>query len=483
MSNHRLAFIAALALCGAITLAARPAAADCTYTVDGHLSVQHQLPELQSFAGPTSPLVGIKVRVESRARILGVWGTWLPFDETVTNGDGFFTRSRTTTCGAHQVRVHVKFQDAKLEIYQEHSTALFEANVLWYQVFQSGTIQDGQDQHLDTLLDPVFRAGNLFDLGADEARAHADIWVLYQLALDQLASLGDGLGFSDTVRVKFPHNGIADDTLEASYANPINRVIYIFPDGAPLSALTPTFLHELMHMWAYQHSRGEGGMAWDLIGLGSLSSLGLIDGDGFDTHGFETDTAVAFHEGFAEFGAIQLMRSLFGDDATHDAFGLDLWLPFNRTAYTEQLDIFEGADLTSFSQLEHFDAGWQSILATLILDNPVRYNFGAPSTAIDRSVDSSHLVSSRITIAQTCPQTALTFAEVLRTFLGASVGSTSDDWRMDDMSWAGFTSRARALGLMSATDTTFYERLMAPLSSSQADALMTCTPLVVPFHP
>lgn len=482
MSNHRLAFIAALALSGAITVAARPARADCTYTVDGHLSVQHQLPELQSLAGATSPLVGIQVRVESRARVLGVWGFWSQWDDAVTNGDGFFSRSRTTTCGAHQVRVHVKFQDDDLEILQEHSTYSL-AKILWYQVFQSGTIEDGQDQHLDTLIDPVFRAGNLFDLGADEARAHADIWVLYKLALDQLASLGTGLGFTDTVRVKFPHRGIADDTVEASYANPINRVIYIFPDGAPLSALTPTFLHELMHMWAYQHSRGEGGMAWDLIGLGAMSSLGLIGGDGFDTHGFETDPAVAFHEGFAEFGAIQLMRSLFGDAATHDTLGLDLWLPFNRTAYTEQLDIFERADLTAFSQLEHFDAGWQSILATLILDNPVRYSFGAPSTAIDHFLDSSHLVSSRIIIAQTCPQTALTFAEVLRTFLGASVASTSDDWRMDDMSWAGFTSRARALGLMTAADVTFYERLMAPLSSSQADALMTCTPLVAPRWP
>lgn len=483
MSNHRLAFIAALALCGAITLAARPATASCTYTVDGHLTVQHQLPELQSVAGPTSPLVGIKVRVESRARVFGIWGTWLPFDETVTNGDGFFSRSRTTTCGDHQVRVFVKFQDDDLEIYQEHSTALFEPNVLWYQVFQSGTIQDGQDQHLDTLIDPVFRAGNLFDLGNDEARAHADIWVLYKLALDQLASLGDGLGFTGTVGVKFPHNGVADDTLEASYANPINRVIYIFPGSASFDELTPTFLHELMHMWAYQHSHGEGGMAWDLIGLGGLSSLGLIDGDGFDTHGFEANTAVAFHEGFAEFGAIQLMRSLFGDVAARASLGLDLWLPFNRTAYTEQLGIFEGADLTAFSQLEHFDAGWQSILATLVLANPVRYSFGAPSTQIDPSLDATHLVSPRITIAQTCPQTALTFAEILRTFLGASVGSTSDDWDMDDMSWAGFTSRARALGLTSATDVTFYERLMAPLSSSQADALMTCTPLVVPFHP
>lgn len=478
MSRMHLALVAALTVGGGLTVAAGDAAADCTYTVDGHVKVRHQLPELQDARGLTSPLVGVQVRVQSRSRILGVWGTWSSWSDATTDSTGFFSRSRTTGCGAHQVRVHVKFDGEDLEIHHEHSTSSL-VKVLWYQVFQSGTIEDGADVHLDTTQPATFAAGGLFELGNAEARAHADIWVLYHDVFDTLDGLGTSLGFVDKVKIKFPHNGVAGDTVEASYANPMTGIVYIFPGTLPFSAETPTLLHELMHLWAYQHSRGEGGMAWDLVGLGVLSSLGLVDGDGFDTHGFEANTGVAFHEGFAEFASIQLMTLLFGEERTADTLGHDLWLPFDRSAYSEGLAIFEGDTLTSFGELEHFDAGWQGTLAALVLADPVRYDFGEATTGTATSLQDRHLVSSRLSIAQRCPTTWLAFGDVLRGFLGPSLTDPGDDLPMAEMSWSGYTARLVALGLMSSDDVAVYEGLLDPGSTDQLDDLATCTPIII----
>jgi hypothetical protein len=355
-----------------------------------------------------------------------------------------------------------------------------------YDTYQSGTLENGADAHLDALIDPTFRAGGLFDFGNAEARAHADIWVLYRMVFEYLEAFGAGYGFDGQVRVKYPHDGIAGDEAEASYANPVNNVIYIVHNSDEDHFNTPTLLHELMHMWAYHHSRGEDGMAWDLVGVSALTALGLLDGDLFDTHGFETNTGVAFHEGFAEFAAIQVFLGLFGEDlavASPIWGGFDIWLPFNRTAFTERLDIFDNDFVASIAQAEHYDDGWQSMLAAVVLDNPERYEFGLASTMLDTSLDGGHFVSRPLlTPAVTCPRPQLSFREVLRVFMGPSIADRADDWRMDDMTWAGFTARARALGLLGADDVAFYDELLEPMSPFQPDDLLDCSLIIAPIR-
>jgi hypothetical protein len=131
----RLVLVPTLALLGVLFFTSRDAYAQCAYTVDGTIRVEHQLSELRAL-GATSPLEGIQVRVQSRSRVLGVWGTWATWDVDVTDADGWFSLTRSMGCGAHQVRVHVKFQDDDLEIRHEHSTSS-TTKVLWYLAYLS----------------------------------------------------------------------------------------------------------------------------------------------------------------------------------------------------------------------------------------------------------------------------------------------------------------------------------------------------------
>src|SRR5690606_28315330 len=109
----------------------------------------------------------------------------------------------------------------------------------------------------------------------------------------------------------------------------------------------PSVAHELMHLWAYQHSKGEMGLAWQLLLHGS-------------THdGRQNRTWVAFHEAFAEWAGNLLYSeiydrpaTIYGDVDAHTGTTLDnRAVPFSRRFLRER-------GIRWLADLDHFEYGW-----------------------------------------------------------------------------------------------------------------------------
>lgn len=90
-------------------------------------------------------------------------------------------------------------------------------------------------------------------------RDHADIWKTYAAVLDRLTRYGPEYEVEGSTTVKYPHNDFAGDSAEGSYTNPGTKIIYIFRsnDGRRDDLNTTTLLHEFMHRWMFEKTKGE----------------------------------------------------------------------------------------------------------------------------------------------------------------------------------------------------------------------------------
>ncbi|MFN3201240.1 MAG: hypothetical protein ACE366_22760 [Bradymonadia bacterium] len=427
MSAHHTAFVATM-IFGALSLAsAQHARADCTYTIKGNVEVAHQLSELQSTLGAESPLENIQVKVSAQKKVGFVWGWFSEWETVRTDADGAFSVTKTKNCAKRRFRVKVKFDDDELELRHETSTSSL-TKVKWYTVYDdSGDVY--RDSVTVNLGDLTFESGGNDDLGEFEPRRHADIWVLYHMAFDQMADYGHP--FEDKIKLKYPHDGVAPDLPEASYANPLNNVIYIVKNsGSDAGDDTDTLLHELMHMWLYQHSRGEDAMAGYLV-------THLQRG----THDIVDQEYVAFHEGFAEYSMHVLVE---------DLFGIERPLPLSRTTLA-------GQGLDTLEMMQFKDTGWESTFLLIALEHLDDYDFSSTGYRIDER---------GFGLAQTCDEvTQIGFKRLLRIFAADDDAGYSQQIHRDEMNYDDFFTRAQdILSKYDAADEDVHLQLLDPES-------------------
>ena len=275
------------------------AAKACEYRFTGHLEVEHH-GFMQNFLGKSvSPLENVQLRISARRKVLGVWGNWAPQTTVRTEHDGRFSATINKNCAPRQFMIKARFHDPELEI--RHAQAAqdpLRKKVKWYTLYKESSSDSGQGDVNETLTLRFSRAGDLA-LDDREPWYHAEIWSLYKTAIDQMASYGSRMEFEKQFAVKSPHN-----VNRNSYARPVNipavglDVIYLVKNsGHDAGQDIEIMLHELMHIWAYQHSIMEDQMAYHLVEEFAESVVG---GDAPSTHGMVDHTYVAWHEGFAE---------------------------------------------------------------------------------------------------------------------------------------------------------------------------------------
>jgi hypothetical protein len=368
-------------------------AADCNWTVKGTLKVEHRLSELKTAYG-TSPLQNVEVKVSAKERVPVIgWGTWNGWPTVRTRSDGSFTVTNTKNCDQRRFKVEVQFKDDDLEVRHEHSTSSVD-KVKWYTIIDesSGEHAAGTTDYGDE----TFRASGAHDLNDDEAWSHADIWFLYKKAIAKAASYGSDYAFTTQVKVKYPHNSdIARDDVEASYANPSTKVIYIFRsnDGREDHFTVDTLLHEMGHIWAYNHTSGEI----------CLTETLLLHGD---THGLVDDGCVSFHEGWAEFYADEMERALLGGTKK---------LPFSRPELNRAGGSVASA-LTSKSLMQRHDDGWWSVFHTLSTPALFIYKFGTPTDTTPRPT-----IEAMSVAGVACPSPNVSFKDVMSVFNAGGV--------------------------------------------------------------
>ncbi|WP_445665586.1 hypothetical protein [Fodinibius sp. AD559] len=380
---------------------------DCSYTVEGTLSVEHHN-DMANFLGrDTTALGNVHVRVSARKKLFGgVWGNWAPWGKVRTDSEGHFKLSRSKNCQERQFMVKVHFKEPDLEI--RHGMATDKARkVSWYTVYKESSANDGNRDIHKELDDLTFSNSGNHSLSNREPWFHADIWTLYQTAIDTMNSYGSRLGFQDKVKVKYPHRKPNLDP----YANPLNNVIYLVKkSGWDTGKDIRTMLHELFHIWAYQHSRMENRMAYYLVGH-------MKEG----THGMVDQTFVAFHEGLAKWGSEVLQMKISPGKNS-------LRSPLSRDELAnEGIEGLWNADLTEW--------GWLNLFNLMHKQDVWEYNFGTSNKSLSRT-ESRNSLKPYIK----CDVARLDFEELLNILDRKG----TDDMHVNDMSYPPFSNAVQS---------------------------------------
>lgn len=321
------------------------------WTVKGRIVVDHVLPELVEMSGSRSGLGGITVKVSARSKIPIGWGTWNAWDSVKTGPDGRFDVTKEKGSDRRQFRVRILFDSNKLRIKEGKETSLtWDSTGFPIDLDIDLTDKDWHEVHNDADNDTQRRAG-VHDLGdirvrRDVVRRHADMWVLYNKAIDLMASFGSAFAFADKVVVKYPMSIAGQGS--SSYWNPINKHGYI-KDG---QCNAYTLLHELSHQWEYDHCTGETAMAWQLVKHGTTHQAR------------ESTTYVPFLESFADWAAVMMLREISG--GTLDNF---LQVPaYARPNHPFSRD-YIGGNLSeqerNLANLDYTERGWYGLFSVL----------------------------------------------------------------------------------------------------------------------
>lgn len=154
------------------------------------------------------------------------------------------------------------------------------------------------------------------------------------------------------------NEGIRWNSWVTVYCSPINNCVYLTRNPVRDNLMNDrtnqididTLMHELMHLWVYGYSRGEDGLAWQLLIHGSTHN------------GLQNKSYVAFHEAFAEVSSRVLLNNIF--NIQEDIYGSTQYQisPLNRNQLKDY-------GINSLSEIDNHEFGWIHIFNTLMCPN------------------------------------------------------------------------------------------------------------------
>lgn len=276
--DRPLAFLALTAL-SLTAMASAAARADCTWRIGGKVAVNATEIELGATA---RALEGVTIQVAATNLSWGPFTTW----DTVESGhDGRFEVVKTKSCAKRRFRVWMKLDSADLQVKNGDGGE-------WVLLRDDGSGTWTLWQSKTELGAWTFAHGAAGALGDRMKVRRATTWYMATRLMDWLESRDPWLGFGRKLHVKYPANVLSGVSWAAI------DTVYIHSDDKSDQWNPWTLMHEIMHIWNYDHNSGVtnwlAGVLWD-----------------FNTHGHQEEPAIAFHEGFAEFAAEQLLFELF----------------------------------------------------------------------------------------------------------------------------------------------------------------------------
>lgn len=404
--------------------------AQVTWTIRGSIRAGQLPTNLRNDNSSTAPLAGVTVKVYANEGIR--WNSW---GTVKTRSDGTFFMTKRKDRSRRKFRIEVQFKNNNIVIYGENKSVLSKVLALHnhpINIFSSENIEV-----FEAMLDHVSRAtykSDFYELyegrnrlakgvrtlnrnivitsstapnfEAGLAHKHAIMWHATDKLRTHMSTIG--YPFSKKLAIKYPHNNkLINDNAESSYASPLNNCVYLcrnsqkdhLMDSSNLVELDALY-HELMHLWAYNYSRGEDGMAWQLIKNQS-------------THdGLQNKSFVAFHESFAEFAARNLMRDIFGENN----------FPFESVPLSRAFLTSNG--ISESNLVDNHEEGWNHIFNTITCPNLEQYDLNGEEDKADLAFE--NIVDDVIT---------LTFEDILETF------NQPRPFKTNQMNRGGFMAR------------------------------------------
>jgi len=415
------------------------------WKIEGTIKLESQFKEVTARYGSNSefnavPLKNLTVKISAKESPLDPsfekWG------EVKTDDAGFFSLCILKDKSPRRFKIEVFFKNDDFVIYPDNKgilltlaagaalavgglaglaleqtlvqTTKLAYDVDWFTIFQADSKEEERGPGNINFPKLRFRKGADYDLGDSVARKHADIWFLYYKVKEYFASFSDNVGFlNERIAVKYPHNNsfVGEDN-EAPYASPYNNIIFIAVtkdfDGKKNDHKddqaardwcdVDTLLHELMHIWAYQHCTGEMSIAWQLIKHGS-------------THeGLQAESFTAFHEGFAEWCSNRVYSALFvSEKEPSKIYGelSDTGEPFNRKTLLDK-------GVLTVLEAERSEYAWISLFNMLCQWDLFRYTLNS-NVAGDIHSNNDYVPKN----TEHCSSPKAFFEDVLKVFKAA----------------------------------------------------------------
>jgi hypothetical protein len=222
--------------------------------------------------------------------------------------------------------------------------------------------------------------------------------------INRLTSADPWFTFKRQITIAYPAKVVSG----VSYANGVTRTAYIHKTDKSDQWDVDTVLHEMMHLWNYDHNYGV-----------SNWLQAVCDGN---THSFQEKPAIAFHGGFAEYAK---------DDLLHQVWGLSKMQPLNRRSLRNG----RGQDLTSFAVVEGSDDGVTNGLHLLTTPSIYTRTFGTRTSRTPTGSTAGTLTASQ-QAGMSCPVSPnITFWDVLRVFKPAPEANWNTAWQVGNQSY------------------------------------------------
>ncbi len=448
-----------------------------TWTVSGNIMLQHSDSTISKAFPSTVPLKGVSVKVSAREKLLGVWGPFNSWDTVTTDSNGAFKVTKEKDKSDRQFKIEVLFKDDSLKIYPENDgliskigetitdrggwvidkledaiqqlleqTSRIAFDVKWFKVVDEDKNDKDHKQGNVNFGNLVFGGSNNAELNDFFAKRHAIVWFVIKQVLDVFKSFDTNCKFLDnkTIALKYPHdNKLIGDGIEAPYSDPFNYVIFVIKNSTDDWFTVDTILHELMHIWAYQHCSGEKSMAWQLLIHGS-------------THeGLQKKSFVAFHEGFAEWSSNRLTQIIFKTDSNIYGDTVDTGLPFSRT-------YLKGKKIKNESDIDKSEYGWISLFNILMTPDLHLYDFNSTT---DNAVK---LSSVSIPKGHVCSSPALKFENILSVFCEHEAKGYKKVLDKNEMNLDDFLNRAKSILSLTSGQIAAVKNLLDPSKTNNA---------------
>lgn len=457
--------------------------AQVTWRIRGKILLEHKNEVIANAFPSRVPLKGVKVKVSAREKLLGVWGPFNSWDEVSTDVSGFFEVRREKDQSDRQFKIEVLFKDDSLKLYPDNNgilstitesltdmggpivdlldgglqqaleqTSRLAFDVKWFKILDED--KNNRDHKAGTVDfgDFVFNSDTGQDLHDSIAVKHALAWFVVKEAFGVLNSFGKYRQFTDkTVAIKYPHdNPLIGDSVEAPYTDPYNYVIFIIRNSKEDWFTVDTLLHELMHVWAFQHCTGEKSMAWQLLIHGS-------------THGnIQDQSFVAFHEGFAEWAKNRLIHIIFKWNNN------EYITPYSRK-------FLRRMDVKNMQMVDKSEYAWISLFNLLITPNLQFLDINSKSDFAEK-LDVIALSKNQI-----CSSPSLAFEDILSVFCAHEAKGYKNILDKSEMNLNSFLKRtADIFDNMRESHIEVIKNLLDPSQTSTAASIVCPVPTATP---
>lgn len=414
--------------------------AQVQWTITGKLVVEES--EV-SGAPATRPLAGVEVEV--MASNFGAYASW---GTVRTDSNGSFTLRKEKDQSKRKFKIKARLAGADLEV---NTGALANPEDFLspaVTVFEHEREVEGPTIAIGTR---AFRAGGAGELGDLHNRRRAVAWYVVSTLIGALRASNPAFDFDGKIRVIYPANVVSG----LCYANGLTRAVYMHANTKGDQWNVQTLLHEVMHLWNYDHNHGTAG--W----IGAV----LCPPD-FSTHSQAERRPIAFHEGFAEFASWELLRELWGDEPDSTRVKM---LPYTRYALVHDLH------LDTVDEVEQNDIGVFRALCVLTARALYARRFGDRDTRLSSNPEPEKVSSAGLD----CPEPPrVTIWDVLQVFLPNPAAGYATAWQVGDNDYGVRRFFERAADVLDNLDGPTKDLMLSLIDPNSVEEPQSrCTPI------